>query len=348
MKCTITGANGFLGSRIARALVVAGHDVVALVGGGLDAGNLEGLDVEVRSLDLLDRRSVEAGLEDAEALVHTAALYSFWQPDPRVFYRVNAEGTRNVMRVAEERGLSRVVYTSTTGTLTPSVEPGIGTEESIFDLRRFQGHYKTSKLLAEMEALRAAARGLPVVIAKPTTVLGEGDRRPTPTGTIVVHFLNGRMKAFAKTTLNIVDVDDVAAAHVLALEKGRPGHSYIFGSENLSMLEIAVILSELTGLPAPRIGIPPRALLGAGHVLEWIANHVTRRPPLFDVESTLHAMSNGPLSSDKAQKELGYRPKPSRVAIAKATAWFVANGYCDPETARRIEAHGALQRALTG
>jgi len=342
----VTGANGFMGSRIVRELLGRGYEVTALVGADLDLGNLEGLDVELRPFDLLDRDGVRAALADGELLVHNAACYSFWEPDPERIYRVNVHGTQHVLDAAADHGYRKIVYTSSTATLTPSINREVETEESLFDLRRFQGHYKCSKVIAEMAVMRLAARGLPVTVVHPTTVLGQGDRRPTPTGGMIVHFLNGRMKAYADTVLNIVDVDDVAEGHALALERGQSGHQYILGGENLMMREVCEVLSELTGIPAPRVVLPPRLLLGLGRVGEWIANHVTHRTPLIDVESTLHAMANRPSDSAHAEKELGYLPSRARVALAKATLWFIENGYCSDRRRRSIEAHGGLRRAL--
>ncbi len=342
----VTGGNGFIGSRIVRELVSRGHQVTALVGADLDTANLEGIEAEIRPFDLLDERGVRDALEGGELLVHTAACYSFWQPDPLRIYRVNVDGTQNVLSAARELGYRKLVYTSSTATLTPSINRELETEESLFDLRRFQGHYKCSKVIAEIAVLRHAARGLPVVIVHPTTVLGEGDRRPTPTGRIVVHFINGRMVAYADTVMNIVDVDDVALGHVLALERGEIGHQYILGGQNLTLGEVTRELSLLTGIRAPRVVIPPRLLRLAGRLNEWLSDWVTGRPPLVDVESTLHALANRPSDSGKAEKELGYRPSVARLALAKATRWFVENGHCKPRYAQRIRAHGALERVI--
>lgn len=342
-RCFVTGGNGFMGARIVRALLARGHRVIAGVGADLDLRNLEGLDVEVRPLELLDADGVRRALEGAELLVHAAALYSFWEPDPARIYRVNLDGTRHVLRAAESLGIRRLVYTSSLATLTPSIGAGLENEDSLFDLRRFHGHYKSSKVLAEQLVWRALARGLQGAIVHPTTVLGPGDQRPTPTGGMIVHFLNGRMKAYADTVLNLVDVDDVAEGHALALERGRQGGAYILGGENLTLSAITRILSELTGIPAPRFAIPPRVLLTLGRVNEWFADHVTRRAPLIDVESTLHAIGNRPASSARAEKELGYRPSPARVALARAVAWFVENGYASARYTRRIRAHAAAR-----
>lgn len=345
-RVVVTGGNGFMGSQIVRALRERDYDVVALVGSDLGGENLAGVDVETRTLDLLDPRSVSSALEGGEWLVHNAACYSFWEPDPRRIYRVNVEGTLNVLRSARHLGYERVLHTSTAGTLMPALDGEIASEESLFDVRRFRGHYKSSKLLAEIAVLREIARGLPGLIVHPTAVFGAGDRRPTPTGTMVLHFINGIMKAYARTQLNVVDVEDVAVGHVLALERGQLGHQYVLGSENLSMREIAAILSELTGLPRPKVEVPPRLLLVLGRINEFIANHLTHKPPLIDVEATLHSADAMPVSSDKAIKELGYAPKPARVALARAAWWFVEHGYCNERNARRIREHGALEALL--
>jgi len=342
----VTGGNGFIGSRIVRELAERGYKVTALVGADVDNGNLEGIDAEVRPLDVTDERRVEQALKGGQLLVHSAACYSFWERDPEHIYRVNVLGTRNVLRAAARQGYRKIVYTSSASTLTPAIAGESGTEEALFDARRFEGHYKTSKLIAEMAVLRELARGLPAVIVHPTTVIGSGDRRPTPTGRIIVHFINGRMKAYADTILSVVDVEDVAEGHVLALERGETGHQYILGGENCSMSEVTQMLSELTGISAPRVGISTRVLLAVGRVDEFIASHLTHRPPLIDVESTLHARVNRAFSSAKAEKELGYRPSQARVALAKATQWFVQQGYCKERYRRRIEAHGALTAAL--
>jgi dihydroflavonol-4-reductase len=342
----VTGGNGFMGSRVVKTLVARGHAVTALVGADLDTSNLDGVDAEVRPLELLDEGGVRAALEGGEYLVHNAACYSFWEPDPMRIYRVNVNGTQNVLSAARERGYRKIVYTSSSATLTPSINRDLETEESLFDLRHFQGHYKCSKVIAEIAVLRQIARGLPAVIVHPTTVIGEGDRRPTPTGGIVIHFINGRMKVYANTVMNVVDVDDVAEGHALALERGEVGHQYILGGENLTLGEVTRLLSELTGIPAPRVAIPARLLRLLGRANEWVADHFTHRTPLVDVESTLHALANKPSHSGKAEKELGYRPSVARFALAKATRWFVANGYCKPSYAERIARHGVLERVL--
>jgi dihydroflavonol-4-reductase len=342
-RCFVTGGNGFLGARIVAALKARGHDVVAGVGTRGDVRNLAGIDVETRALRLEDEASVRRALAGTEWLVHAAAVYRFWDPDPERIYRVNVGGTRHVLRAAAELGVQRFVHTSTLGTLTSSRDLGAAeeTEESVFDLRRFHGHYKSSKVMSEMLVLRALARGLRGVIVHPTTVVGPGDLHPTPTGIMLVHFLNGRMKAYADTTLNIVDVDDVALGHVLALERGAQGASYILGGENVTLSQVTRILSELTGIPAPTVAIPHGVLLAAGRVNEWWADHVSHRAPLVDVESTLHAIGNRPASSALAEKELGYRPSRARDALERAALWYLEHGYASESYAARIRKHRA-------
>jgi dihydroflavonol-4-reductase len=322
---------------VVRGLLAHGHEVTALVGADLDCENLEGLPVKQRELELLDVRSVRRALEGCEAVVHTAACYSFWRPDPHEIYRVNVDGTRHVLEAARDLGLRRVVYTSTAGTLSPGYERQLlGDEEHVLDLRTFRGHYKTSKAMAEVLALREAARGLPVVIAHPTSVLGPGDRRPTPSGTIILHFLHGRMKVFVDMPQNLVDVRDVALGHVLALERGRPGERYVLGGENRSMREIVGLLAEITGLPAPRLALPRWMIAAAAHANEWIADHVTRKPPLVPREAMLHARDSRCFDIGKARRELGYAPRPAREVLIDAVRWFVAEGRCPPARAERI------------
>jgi dihydroflavonol-4-reductase len=340
-SCAVTGANGFIGSQITRELLRRGHEVTALVGADLGMENLEGLPVKLREFDLRDPAGVRRALAGSDAIVHAAACYAFWLPDSRDFYRINVEGTRNVLAAARELGCRKVVHTSSAATLSPGFRfearaDDMGDEENVFDLRRFRGHYKMSKAMAEVVALREAARGLPVVIVHPTTVLGPGDRRPTPTGTIVVHFLNGLMKAYTNLMQNLVDVRDVAAGHALALEKGRPGERYVLGGDNLPMSELVKLLAEITGLPAPRFAIPHALLHAAGRVNEWLADHVTHREPLVALEAKLHAQDSRPFDSSKARRELGFAPRPARAVLVDAVRWFASAGSCPPQVAERI------------
>jgi len=341
MRCAVTGANGFIGSQVVRECLGRGHEVSALVGADLGCENLAGVAVERRDLDLLDPASVRKALDGCDALVHTAACYAFWMPDPRQVYRVNVKGTRHVLEAARALGVRRVVHTSSAATLSPGFEaPGStaqpGDEENVFDQRAFRGHYKTSKAMAEVVALREAARGLPVMVVHPTTVLGPGDRRPTPTGSIVVHFLNRRMKAYAELVQNLVDVRDVAEGHVLALERGRPGERYVLGGDNLPMSRVLRLLEEITGIPAPSVAIPHRLLGAMGRANEWLSDFVTHRPPLVAREAALHARDSRAFTSEKARRELGFHARPAREILVEAVRWFASEGYCPRATAERV------------
>ncbi len=341
MHCAVTGANGFIGSQVVRECLRRGHQVTALVGADLGCENLAALPVELRDLDLLDPAGVRRALAGCDALVHTAACYAFWMPDPRHLYRVNVEGTRHVLEAARELGVRRIVHTSSAATLSPGLDAGgaassPGDEDAVLDLRQFRGAYKTSKAMAEVVALREAARGLRVVIVHPTSVLGPGDRRPTPTGSIIVHYLNRHMKAYAELMQNLVDVRDVAAGHVLALEQGRPGERYVLGGENLRMSEVLRLLEEITGIPAPSFAIPHPLLGAIGRLNEWIADVVTHRPPLVAREAALHARDSRAFSSEKARRELGFTARPAREVLLDAVRWFASQGSCPAATAERV------------
>jgi len=319
----VTGANGFVGARIVRELLRSGREVAALVGADVGLENLEGLEVKPRALDLRDAGSVRAALSGCEAVIHSAACYAFWLPDPQDFYRVNVGGTRAVLDAARDLGLRKLVYTSTGATLAPAG-------------RGFGGHYRASKAEAERLVGEAAAQGFPAAIVHPTTVLGPGDRRPTPTGTLIVHFLCGHMKAFIEMQQNAVHVDDVARGHVLALERGRPGAHYVLGGENLSMRELLALLADITGLPAPRIALPNALVRAVGAANEWLSDRVTHHPPLVTREAALHARDARPFDTASARRELGFAPRAARLVLEDAVRWFASLGACPPEVAARV------------
>lgn len=305
----VTGANGFIGAQVVRALRARGREVIALCGREVDRANLADVAVEARELDLLDPASVRAGLAGCDEVVHSAACYAFWLPDARQFYRINVDGTRHVLEAARAQGCRKLVYTSTGATLGA-------------DVARAPGHYRASKAQGEALVLSAAAEGFPAVVVHPTTVLGPGDRRPTPTGSLIVHFLQGHMKAYLEMAQNVVHVADVGLGHVLALERGRSGEHYVLGGDNLSMRELLDILSELTGIPAPRLALP-NALVGAlGAANEWLSDHVTHRPPVVAREAALHARDARPFDTTKTREELGFAPRGAREVLADAVAWF--------------------------
>jgi len=319
----VTGANGFVGARVVRELLRRGREVAALVGADVGLENLAGVPVAPRPFELRDPASVRAALAGCEAVIHTAACYAFWLPDPREFYAVNVEGTRAVLDAARALGLHRLVYTSTGATLAPA-GPG------------FAGHYRASKARAEALVAAAAADGFPAIVVHPTTVLGPGDRRPTPTGSLIVHFLNGRMKAFLDMQQNVVHVDDVAAGHVAALERGRAGAHYVLGGDNLTLRALLGFLSDVTGLPAPRVALPNALVRAVGAANEWLSDHVTHRPPVVAREAALHARDARPFDVSRSRAELGFAPRGARAVLEDAVRWFASQGACPRATAQRI------------
>ena len=348
-RCAVTGANGFLGAHLVRELLRRGHAVIALVGPDQDAHSLDGLKAELRSFDLREPASLRSALGGAESVIHSAARYDFWAADSREIYRINVEGTRHVLEAARALGVKKFVHTSSAATLSPGFaddRAASGDEQAVFDASRFRGHYKMSKLMAEMLVLRAAASGLPAVIVHPTTVLGPGDRRPTPSGSMIEHYINGRMKVFVEMAQNLVDVRDAAAGHVLALEQAPAGARYVLGGDNVSMRELLAILAELTGIAAPRLALPQPLLYAMGAANEWLAKFVTGHPPIATREAALHARDSRYLSSDKARRELGYTARPARAVLAGAVRWFAGEGRCDAQVAQRILQRPQLAAAL--
>jgi len=326
MKALVTGATGFVGAAVARALLRAGHDVRVLARSNADLRNIEDLRVERVAGDLRDPASLKQALQGCRHLYHVAAHYALWAQDPSIFYEVNVAGTRNLMEAARDVGTERIVYCSTIGAIGLPPDGGPGTEETPVSLSQMAGHYKRSKYLAEQEVLRLAKKGLPVVIVNPSAPVGEADVKPTPTGQIIVDFMKGRMPAYIETGMNIVDVDDVAEGHLLAMQKGRIGERYILGCTNLLLREVFDILSRLTGVKAPAIKLPRLAILPLAYANHWLAN-LTGRPPRIPLEGVKMAKYKMHYDCSKAIRELGIPQTPPEVAIGKAVNWFKAHGY---------------------
>ena len=326
MKALVTGATGFVGGAVARALVRAGTDVRALVRSKSEARNLSGLPVEQVEGDLLDPASLRRALAGCRQLYHVAAFYALWAKDPSIFYDVNVTGTRNVLTAARLAGVERTVYCSTIGAIGLPAGGGLGTEETPVSLDQMAGHYKRSKFLAEQEVLALAKEGLPVVIVNPSAPVGAGDIKPTPTGQVILDFMKGRMPAYIETGMNIVDVDDVAAGHLLAMQKGRQGERYILGCKNLMLKEVFDILSRLTGVKAPLLRLPRSLVLPLAHVNQWMA-YVTGHPPRIPLEGVKMAKYRMHYDCSKALRELGIPQTPPEAALEKAVHWFRAHGY---------------------
>ncbi|HTR02574.1 MAG TPA: hopanoid-associated sugar epimerase [Thermoanaerobaculia bacterium] len=322
----VTGGTGFVGSHVVRALLEKGGRVRCLARPGSRRDNLAGLDVEIAEGDLTDPASLERALGGVATLYHVAADYRLWTRDPEELYRANAGGTENVLAAAAKAGVSRVVYTSSVAALGLTDDGSPATETTPVVRDRIIGHYKKSKYDAECVAERWAARGLPVVIVNPSTPIGEGDIKPTPTGQMIVDFMSRRMPAYVDTGLNLVDVRDVAAGHLLAAERGRPGERYILGNRNMTLKEILDRLAAITGLPAPRTRLPHWVPLSAAAVATGIAR-VTGKPPRFSLESVRMSTHRMYFDASKAVRELGLPQTPVEQALSRAVAWFREKGY---------------------
>ena len=325
-KALVTGATGFVGAAVARALLAEGWEVRALVRGGSDRRNVATLAVEQVVGDLTDAASLERALAGCEGAFHVAADYRLWAPQPQVLYRTNVDGTGNLLDAARRAGVRRVVYTSSVATVGIPADGRPGVEDTAVSLGDMIGHYKRSKFLAEERAREAAARGVPVVIVNPSTPIGPGDVKPTPTGQIVLDAARGRTPAYVDTGLNIVHVDDVAAGHLLAFHHGRIGERYILGGEDMTLRQILTFIAQLVGRSPPRIRLPHGAVLPVAYVSELYAR-LTGHPTRVTVEGVRMARKRMFFSSDKAVRELGYRWRPPTEAFADALRWFRANGY---------------------
>jgi dihydroflavonol-4-reductase len=326
MKALVTGATGFVGGAVARALLRAGHDVRVLARSDADSRNLEGLPVERVAGDLRDPASLKTALRGCHHLYHVAAHYALWAKDPAIFYQVNVDGTKHLLEAAREVGTERIVYCSTIGAIGLPEGGGPGTEDTPVSLAQMAGHYKRSKFLAEQEVLKLAKEGLPVVIVNPSAPVGERDVKPTPTGQVIVDFMKGRMPAYIETGMNIVDVDDVAEGHLLAMQKGRIGERYILGCKNLLLREVFEMLSSLTGIKAPALKLPRLAVLPLAYANAWFAN-LTGRPPRIPLEGVKMAKYKMHYDCSKAIRELGIPQTPPEVALGKAVRWFRSHGY---------------------
>ncbi len=321
----VTGGNGFVGCHLVRALLARGGRVRALVRGGAGLAGLEGLDCELVTGDVRDFESVRRAAAGCDEVYHAAADYRLWVTDERPMYAVNVDGTRNVIAAARAAGAGRIVYTSTVGALgIPGGGPG--REDTPVTIGEMVGPYKRSKFLAERAALEAARAGAPVVVVNPSTPVGARDYKPTPTGRIIVDFLNRRMPAYLDTGLNLVDVEDVARGHLLAAERGRIGEKYILGGENLALEEWFARLAKLSGLPAPKLRIPYAVAFGFALGAEALARAVTHKPPRASLTEVRMARKRMFFDSAKAQAELGYRPGPVDAALARAIGFFRGTG----------------------
>ena len=332
MKVLVTGATGFIGSNLVRMLWQDGYQVRALIRPGSNAKAIEDAEIELVQGDILDRESVIRAANGCQALFHCAAAYTFWSPHPEMVYRTNVQGTTIVLDAARDAGVSKVVYTSTVSTIgfAPS---GTANEDTPLDLKKLVGSYKISKYQAEKVALLKAAEGLPVVVVNPTAPVGPCDVKPTPTGRVVLDFLRRRIPAYLDTGLNLVDVEDVAAGHILAMKKGRPGHRYILGNRNVTLKQLFSMLGEIAGLQPPRWKAPFWLATMAGYVDQLVEGKVLRREPRIPVDGIKVARHPMYVDCSKAVAELKLPQSPVERALAKSIEWFIKSGYLPLRTA---------------
>jgi dihydroflavonol-4-reductase len=330
MKVFLTGATGFVGSHVARALAAHGAELRLLVRPTSRLDNLEGLVADTALGDLAQPETLRSALRGCDALVHVAADYRLWVRDPDAMYRSNVEGTRALLELAREENVARIVYTSSVATMGFQSDGTIVNEDTPVSLEQMIGHYKRSKFLAEQQAIEAARAGQHVMILNPTTPIGANDIKPTPTGQIIVDFLNRRFPAYLDTGLNLVDVEEVARMHVAALEQGTSGERYILGGENLSLKQILDKMSAITGLPSPTMRVPHAVAMAFAFFDETITGRLRGKEPRATVEAVRMGKKKMFASSDKAERELGFRVLPVYGALRAAIDWFRAHGYAPP------------------
>ena len=327
MKAFVTGATGFLGSHVARALADQGADLRLLVRTTSNLKNLQGLKAETATGDLRDPASLEKAMSSCDTVFHVAADYRLWIRDPAEMYKSNVDGTRALLEAARKSGVRRVVYTSSVATMGFTKSGYPADEDSPVALADMIGHYKRSKFMAEQIALEAGRSGMHVVTVNPTTPIGEQDVKPTPTGRIVVDFLKRKFPAYVETGLNLVDATVCARGHVAALEKGKSGERYILGGENLTLKQILDKLGRITGLPSPKIKLPYFFAFATGVIDEAITGRLLKLEPRATVDTVRMGKKKMFASSDKAERELGWKIVPVEDALRRAVEWFRGSGY---------------------
>jgi dihydroflavonol-4-reductase len=328
MTTLVTGATGFLGSAVVRALLDRGEAVRVLARPGSDRRNIEGLDVEIAQGDLRDLPSLLSAVKGCRALYHAAADYRLWARDPGELYETNVTATRDLLLLAAEAGVERIVYTSSVATLGREASGRPADEQTPVTIDDMTGHYKRSKFMAEEEVKRLVREErIPVVIVNPSTIIGPRDIRPTPTGRMVAAAARGKIPAFVDTGLNVVHVDDVAAGHLQAFQHGQVGERYVLGGEDMMLREILAEIATLVGRAPPRIRLPRGAVLPIAYIAEFAARiRGSREEPLVTVDGIKMSKSLMFFSSDKARKAIGYSPRPAREALADAVRWLQSNG----------------------
>jgi len=327
MLAFVTGATGFVGSHVARALAEQGARLRLLLRTGSNPANVEDLNAERVIGDLRDPSSIEKGMAGCEVVFHVAADYRLWVRDPDEMYRANVEGTRAILNAARNNSIRRVVYTSSVATMGFTGNGHPADEDSPVSLDNMIGPYKRSKFMAERVAVEAAQSGIDVVIVNPSTPVGERDIRPTPTGRIIVDFMKRKFPAYVDTGLNLVDVRECARGHIAALEKGKTGERYILGGENLTLKQILDKLGAITGLPSPKVKVPYAMALATGVVDEIVTGRLLGREPRATIDAVRMGRKRMFVSSSRAERELGWRAGPVDDALRRAVDWFRQHEY---------------------
>lgn len=329
MNVFLTGATGFVGGNLLRDLIDRGARVKVLARKGSDRQNLDGLKYELVEGGLDDAAFLTQAMADCEWCFHVAAHYSLLRRDRTAIYKSNVDGTENLLRAARAAGVKRIVHTSSVAAIGVPPDGQIADENTRTTVDALVSDYKKSKFLAEELARKAAREGLPVIIASPSTPIGPRDVKPTPTGDIIVRFLKRKMPVYVHTGLNLVDVRDVCAGHILAAEKGRVGERYILGNKNLTFKELLDTLGEITGLPSPTRAIPHWIPITVGAMDEFVISRLTGKAPNVTYDSARMATHAMYYSAEKAVKYLGMPQTPIETALRDAVDWFRANGYAD-------------------
>jgi dihydroflavonol-4-reductase len=334
MTTLVTGAAGFLGSHVTRQLVARGETVRVLMRASSTNRAIADLPLEYVTGDLRDAASLERAMSGVKRVFHVAADYRLWAKRSQEIYDSNVGGTKNLLDAARRAGIEQLIYTSTVATIAVD-RPELPNEFTDAKLEEMIGHYKRSKWMAEREVLSAAKSGLPVIVAMPTTPVGPWDWKPTPTGKIILDFLNGKMPGYVETGLNFVGVEECAAGHLLVSERGKIGERYLLGAENLTLKQVLDTLAKITGLPSVKMKIPHGLALGVAYA-ETAFSRLIRREPQIPVEGVKIARHVMFVDCSRAQKELGFQPGPVAAALERAVRWYEANGYVSKRRAKRI------------
>jgi len=335
MTTLVTGAAGFLGSHVARQLVARGETVRVLMRASSSNRAISDLSLEYVTGDLRDAASLDRAMAGVKRVYHVAADYRLWAKRKQDIYDSNVGGTKNLLAAAKRAGVEQLIYTSTVATIAVD-RPELPNECTDAKLEEMVGHYKRSKWMAEREVLQAAKEGLPVIVAMPTTPVGPWDWKPTPTGKIILDFLNGKMPGYVETGLNFVGVEECAAGHLLAADKGKVGERYLLGAENLTLKGLLDLLAKITGLRAPGMKIPHGVALGVAY-LDTAFSRLVGKEPQIPVEGVKIAQHKMFVDASRAKRELGFQPGPVAAALERAVRWYRANGYVSARRAKKIK-----------